>query len=126
MLIAICKLPLTTPYNQILLLRNEDVMLQSKAKDYERKLNEYVIKRDANILITDTEMVLSASENSGPITVTKFIVARVEGAGITCALTVGLNTTTLEIDDIMVITAPLTAVFTNTSSADLRIRLLKS
>jgi hypothetical protein len=76
--------------------------------------------------LVDTEMVLSASENSGPITVTKFIVARVEGAGITCALTVGLNTTTLEIDDIMVITAPLTAVFTNTSSADLRIRLLKS
>ena len=52
LILAICKVDVSTPYTSVLKLKNENICVRKKADEYAVLLDKYLIKQDSNILIT--------------------------------------------------------------------------
>lgn len=64
LILAICKIHESTPYNDILVLKTNDIYVRRKADEYASLLERYLIKQDSNILITTLGYIVILPKDS--------------------------------------------------------------
>jgi len=75
----------------------------------------------------DAEYVLAPSATSPTMTSTKIIVAMVDSENIKCHITQGAGTVVLDLDDVIILTAPVDAIFftnSNLTGEPTRVRII--